>query len=148
MKQKIFQILIISITCYGCQENQTTEKPTFSPEEVIQRYQKHIDNNEFASAILLSTAEGAELIQEVAASLSVEELEMSKLTTKFNSINCQIEEDVAICICEMEDEYEKYEAEFVLILDEGEWLVDAPESGQDQQEINEIVDDVLENLRN
>ena len=148
MRQKIYPFLFFLVNCYACQESTGSKDPEVPPETVIKRYQKHVDNNEFASAILLSTAEGAELVQEVAASLTAEELEMAKLNTTFHRIDCEIDEPVAICLCDMEDEYERYTAEFILILEDGKWLVDAPETGQDQAEINEIVDGVLDNIRN
>ena len=147
MNKKILSFSSLLVFCFACENNPGPENIT-PPETVIKRYQKHVDNNEFASAILLSTPEGAELIQEVAASLTSEELEMAKLNTRFHSIECKIEKPIAVCICEMEDEYERYEAEFILVLEEDQWLVDAPETGQNQTEINEIVDGVLENVRN
>lgn len=148
MKQSIFPFLMLASLSYSCQEGIDSKGTIEPPEAVIKKYQGHVDRNEFASAILLSTAEGAELIQEVAASLTAEELEISRLNTSFKSIDCDIDENIAICICGMEDEYEQYEAEFILVLEDNHWLVDAPEAGQDQEQINEIVDDVLMNLRN
>ncbi len=140
----LFGVLLLGFSCQKGPE----QKEIPPPEEVIKKYQAHIDNNEFEKAIQLSTVEGARLLQEIAASITPEELELAKINTIFHNIDCKTDEEIAICLCDMEDEYERYQAEFILVLSEDTWLVDAPEEGQDQEEVNEIVEGVLENVKN
>jgi hypothetical protein len=99
-----------------------------TPEEVLQMYQQYIDKNEFNKAKTLSTPAGQEWLAELASIIEDEQPDSTILTTNFISIDCKELEGGALrCECVLEDEYEKYTAEYRLIKSDGQWLVDAPQ---------------------
>ncbi len=120
-------------------------KPKIAPERVVVKYQELIDKNNFKGAKVLSTKNGQAFIDELAASIPKELIDSTIIHTKFLKIDCKIEDDIANCLCEVEDEYERYEALYSLLLVKGRWLVDAPEEEpMDFEEIEDIVEDILD----
>ncbi len=102
------------------------EKPQ-SPEEVLRQYQAYIDKNKFAEAKALSTPAGKEWLSELEEIIADEQADSTMLSTKFISLACEGQGDTVTCMCVLEDQYERYPAEYRLVKMEGHWLVDAPE---------------------
>ena len=133
------------ISVFACQED---GKEALSPEEVLRTYQAFIDQNDVENAKKLSTpkeqirlAELEKIIQEEAASHPESS---SVLQTIFHSIQCEQKETTALCLCDLEDEYERYEQEFNLVKNGDSWLVDAP-----KEEIiidDEIIQEAIDSL--
>ena len=123
MKKEIIYLLF-SLFIISCQPD--SNRPE-TPEEVLKLYQQYIDNNQFEEAKTLSTEAGKDWLSELAAIIADEQPDSTILSTNFLSINCTEKEDTLICECELEDQYEKYTAEFRLVKVGGNWMVDAPE---------------------
>jgi hypothetical protein len=123
MKKNITYLLVIFFMI-SCQPDSNQPE---TPEEVLKLYQQYIDNNQFEEAKTLSTEAGKEWLSELAAIIVDEQPDSTILTTRFLSVNCTEKERMLICECELEDQYEKYTAEFRLVKVEGRWMVDAPE---------------------
>ena len=122
------QLALLFLTCIlgGCQPDRPpTERP--DPAVVLQHYQSHIDSNRFAAAQELSTPAEQERIALLAQILAGEDPDSTLLHTRFLATRCEIQEDTALCYCEMEDDYERYEQVFRLVWRQGQWLVDAPD---------------------
>ena len=116
------------------------------PETTLRQYQSFVDKNQFERAKELSTkAEGARLDQ-LAASLADDTHGASVLNTQFLKTDCQVKGRTAYCLCQLQDEYESYEALFKLVISNGAWLVDTPEGNpaREEQIINEILQDYQE----
>jgi hypothetical protein len=119
---------LFSLICIFCLVAcQSEPKQPETPEEVLRQYQHYIDNNQFEEAKTLSTDSGKEWLTELASIIADEQPDSTLLVTKFISLNCEEEGDVLICVCVLEDQYEKYPAEYRLLKIDDQWLVDAPE---------------------
>lgn len=138
-----FIVFPIILLLWSCRDNVFDSDNT--PEEVLQRYQHHIDNNEFGPAKDLSTDGGRIWIEELEQSLSGELLDSTILTTTFNQIECEIVQDTALCVCDLEDEFERYDALFRLVKVKNKWLVDAPDEVSDieYQDIENMLEEIL-----
>ena len=57
-----------------------------------------------------------------------------------------MEKQSANCWCDLEDEYERYEALFSLIQVKGRWFVDVPDedAALEYEEIEDIVEEIIE----
>ena len=143
MKNYLFLCSILFICCFACQQ---IIKPRIPPERVIKKYQEFIDKNNFDGAKILSTNAGKSFINDLADAIPADLMDSTVIHTQFLNIDCTIEENIAHCLCELEDEYETYEALYTLVNIKGRWLVDAPEEEEnlDFEEIEEIVEDILE----
>lgn len=121
---------------WSCSQEGDRHGPPASPEEVLRAYQEHIDNNDFEKAMALSTPEERARLKAWAERiLSNRYRDAALMTTVFLDIDCETEGDVARCLCLVEDEYERYETEYVLVKRKQRWFVDAPEEQyQIQQE--------------
>jgi len=119
---------LLLLALLGLLACQSDPKQPETPEEVLRQYQQYIDNNQFEAAKSLSTAKGQEWLTELASIIEDEQPDSTILTTRFLSINCGVpNEEVLICECVLEDEYEKYTAEYRLVKSGKGWLVDAPQ---------------------
>ena len=113
---------------WSCGTDAEGQGPPASPEEVLRAYQDHIDNNDFEKAKALSTpGERARLDAWAQRILSHRYRDAAIMTSVFLDIDCEVADDMARCLCLVEDEYERYETEYVLVKRKGRWLVDAPE---------------------
>lgn len=140
MRRYGYSILLVVLFNLSCESEK--KAPPLPPEEVLKIYQGHFDKNEFDEAIVYSTVEGREWIQNIAPMISGEFGEETITTTIFHSIDCKIVSDTANCQCILEDEAETYEASYRLIRIDGYWLVDAPDEEhsieyEDREEIFE-----------
>ena len=113
------------------------------PDQVVRKYQEFIDQNNFNGAKALSTKAGKSLIDEIAGTIDEEIMDDIVLETEFHSIRCQVIKKAAACYCDLEDQYERYEALFNLIQIKGRWLIDIPEEAP-ELEIEEIVDEIID----
>lgn len=127
-------VLIFSIACGGQvdttgqeADNVVTESYPQTPEEVVRRYQAYIDSNYFAQAQQLSTVRSAPLHEMMAEIVANTPADSSLIHTEFLDIQCTTEQDTAVCICRLRDEYETYQSEYILVRVDGRWLVDLPE---------------------
>ncbi len=141
MKRYLLLIWWLTIALFACQKEVSSK--SIPPELVIKKYQEFIDKNRFDAAKNLSTEKGQELIAELQESIPTDLIEQTLLNTRFYEINCKINKNLATCICDLEDDYERYEALYHLVKIDGRWLVDAPEGDMEFEEINEMVDEII-----
>jgi hypothetical protein len=120
---------------YSCQ-------PARTPEEVVRRWQAHIDNNEFQEAKELSAPRTVQLLSWMEALLEDMDADSVITNTELLDLTCREEGDRAVCHYALEDEGELYRDSFILIRIKGKWLVDLPEEPvmEDQDELEELFD--------
>lgn len=102
-----------------------------TPEEVVRQYQAYVDSNQFQLAQKLSTPRSAPLHEMMAAIVADTPTDSSLIHTQFVNLNCNIQQDTAICNCLLRDEYEEYESEYILVKVDDRWLVDLPDEEGD-----------------
>ncbi len=85
-----------------------------------------MDRNDFEAAMELSTEAEAKRLADLRQILAGIPEDSLSLRTRILDMHCQIREEIADCLCEMEDEEARYEAQFRLQKVEGEWKVDLP----------------------
>ncbi|MCB0552573.1 MAG: hypothetical protein KDD02_03395 [Phaeodactylibacter sp.] len=132
-----FFITLLSVALGGCKNEPA---PPVMPEDVLKQYQGYIDKNDFVAARKLSTPAGQQWLVELAKIIASEQADSTMLDTRFLSLHCEGQSDTLLCSCVLQDQYEKYPAEYRLIRMDGQWLVDAP-----QEEII-IENDVIESI--
>lgn len=141
---KYFIFLLLFLV--SCQEDSNSPE---TAEDTLRQYQLYIDNNDFENARLLSTSKEqarlVELEKIITQETIVDQNESSLLHTTFHSIKCEKKEAYTQCMCDLEDEYERYTQEFRLIQKDGQWLVDAP----DEEIIidDEIIQNAIDSLK-
>ncbi len=97
------------------------------PEATLRAYQAAIDRNDFRAAATLSTAAERARLEDIATIMAMDISDSTRLHTAFIELECAERGDTARCACLLEDEYERYWADFVLVRNaRSQWLVDAP----------------------
>jgi len=135
-------LLAALIILMGCKREEP--KPE-TPEDVLRHYQSYIDKNKFEEARALSTPAGQQWLSELEAIISNEQqVDSTVLETKFLSLSCRGPGDTLTCFCALEDQYERYTAEYRLVRLQGQWLVDAP--NEDIIIENDIIESVPDSL--
>lgn len=138
MKYSLLTIFVLLLLA-ACQSDPPAEQR--SPEEVLKAYQGLVDKNKLEEAKALSTEAGKEWLDELAEIIASEQPDSTIFHTAFLSTNCEGKGDTLICQCVLEDQYERYTSDYILIRSaDGQWLVDAP------PEDLQIDDDLLENV--
>ncbi len=99
---------------------------TTSPEEVVRAYQAYLDQNDFQSAMALSTPEEARRLADVETLMKKFPTDTTRLESSFLSIDCQRAGVFIDCICEIEDQEVRYDMTFRLKQLEDTWKVDLP----------------------
>ena len=117
-------ILIFFVSLIACNKAQG---PAYTPEEVLRLYQGYVDSNKFEDAKKFCTAREGERLDNLAKSISNEYQDSTIFTTTFLKVNCKDENGRIICNCLIQDDYEKYAADYILVNTNGNWLVDAPD---------------------
>lgn len=155
---KYYLTLLVFVICltglwWACRNENTPAQAAaaalpepVTPEEVVRRFQSHLDNNQFAEAQNLSTPAGQEVLRGMAEVVASEPADSTVFHTEFLSIACQAKADTVICRCKLKDEYETYESDYKLIRINGRWLVDAPEEGpmEGEEDYYELLDSLIE----
>jgi len=119
--RRIFLLLVLGTACTSEMQAPAT------PEEIIRKYQRHIDQNEHNAAIALSTPSEQKRLEEEARIIALAPPDSTVFHTRFNYLQCrETDSKTAICSCSMEDEYGAYEGLFRLVKINGEWRVDVP----------------------
>lgn len=143
MKRLSFFVNLLLIGAACGREPQMPE----TPEEVIRKYQGYYDKNLFEEAKLLSTPRERQRLDSFKELLEGEPADSIIYTTTFLSIRCNINQDTARCLCEVQDVEEPYMTEFKLLKIKGQWLMDAPEEQveieEDFMEIDSVEMDAL-----
>ncbi len=135
-------ILLLFFAALGCKNQPSLDEDLpNSPEEVIRQYQAWVDSNRFDQAKYLSTPREKKRLDELAKIIADDLMDATILNSVFHDIRCQTIGDTARCLCEIEDQYEKYTIEYTLVRVNGQWLIDAPEDGNIPAD--EIIDDIL-----
>lgn len=144
MDNRIPFVVVVAILFVGCQQDPV--KTPAPPDKVVRKYQEFIDKNNFNGARALSTIEGRQLIDDIEASIDDELLEETVLNTYFHNITCRVEGRDALCWCDLEDQYERYEALFQLVQVKGRWFIDVPSEDApiDYEKIEEMVEELLD----
>ncbi len=119
------------------------------PEEVIRRYQAHIDSNRFEQAKQYSTEAGKVWIDTLSKIIisSGEDLDSTLLETRFLNISCNTRQDTAFCNCLAVDQDGEYEVVYQLIRENNRWKVEAPENDDlwiDEQLIQDMIQQLMQ----
>lgn len=138
MKYGLLTIFVLLLLA-ACQSDPPAEQR--SPEEVLKAYQGLVDKNKLEEAKALSTEAGKEWLDELAEIIASEQPDSTIFHTTFLSTHCEGEGDTLFCQCVLEDQYERYTSDYILVQSaDGQWLVDAPPDDL------QIDDDLLENV--
>lgn len=137
----IYILLTAPILLPSCQKGGTN---SVQPALVVKQYQDYIDNNRFEEAKRISTFDEGKRLAQLAADMA-RETDEAILNTKFISIDCEEKNDIALCLCDLKDEYEEYSVVYKLVRSGGSWLVDAPDQRGSKAEA-QIVQELLEEL--
>lgn len=140
------QLLLLSflILIFACTEDDTSvheDSGDYSPEQVLRKYQDHVDKNEFEAAKKFSTKNEQERLDAVAELIAGEPADSTVYTTIFLEVSCEEMEKKAICACLIEG-FEERDT-FVLMKEKGRWLVDAPEE-EINYDYNEEVEEFIQ----
>ncbi len=137
----LFHIIPILFALTSCKQGEPEPQ---KPEEVLKQYQAYIDKNLFEEARGLSTPAGQQWLAELEAIISNEQTDSTVLDTRFLSLSCEGAGDTLKCSCVLEDQYERYTADYRLVRLDGQWRVDAPE--EDIIIENDILESVPDSL--
>ena len=140
-----YWLIFALLPFWACSGNEEKGASDLSPEEVVRTYQAFIDNNDFEKAMAMSSPqERARLKIWAGRILSNQYRDSTILNTIFLDVDCEIAEEKAYCLCLVEDDYERYQTEYVLVRIGSQWLVDAPEETFeiDQESINRMLENV------
>lgn len=143
MRSIIYLLFVLIISLGAC-----TDDPETTPEEVVKLYQAYVDQNEFDKARELSTAAEAKRLQELEQMIAAD-ADSSILYTSFEQINCtEISAGTVECDCLLADQYETYFALFIVVRQNGQWLIDLPrpESVEYENEMESVMDSFRQEL--
>ena len=116
-----FGFLILSV--FSCQNDPPLPK---EPAAVVQQWQEWINKNNFVQARRLSTENTQEWIDWI--NQVFEETNITEETNSvFRDINCKMEQNEAICYCQIEELGELFADTFFLVKEKQQWLVNIPE---------------------
>ena len=116
-----FGFLILSV--FSCQNDPPLPK---EPAAVVQQWQEWINKNNFVQARRLSTENTQEWIDWI--NQVFEEGNITEETNSvFRDINCKMEQNEAICYCQIEELGELFADTFFLVKEKQQWLVNIPE---------------------
>ena len=116
-----FGLLILSV--FSCQNDPPLPK---EPAAVVQQWQEWINKNNFVQARRLSTENTQEWIDWI--NQVFEETNITEETNSvFRDINCKMEQNEAICYCQIEELGELFADTFFLVKEKQQWLVNIPE---------------------
>lgn len=132
------RFLLLNLAVLALFSCQREPKLPNTPEEVVRQYQAYYDKNLFEEAKALSTPAERQRLDDLKSIIESEPADSTIFTTTFISIQCQAQQDTAVCLCEVKDIEEPYTTEYKLVRINGQWLIDAPE-----EEI-EIEEDFME----
>ncbi|MEM6698449.1 MAG: hypothetical protein AAF599_08635, partial [Bacteroidota bacterium] len=113
----------------------------YSPEQVLRKYQNHVDKNEFEAAKKFSTQNERKRLDAVAELIAAEPSDSTIYTTVFLEVNCEETAEKAVCACLIEG-FEERDT-FVLMKEKSGWLVDAPEE-EINYDYNEEVEEFIQ----
>lgn len=140
------QLLLLSflVLMFACTEDDTSVEEdynNYSPEQVLRKYQDHVDKNEFEAAKKFSTKNEQERLNAVSELIAGEPEDSTIYTTIFLEISCEETAKKTICDCLIEG-FEERDT-FVLMKEKGRWLVDAPEE-EINYDYNEEVEEFIQ----
>lgn len=127
-KTAFFYPILLGLLCVNCnnkaEDKKRPKQPLDTPQAVCQQWQYHLDNNEIEAAIRLSTPATKEWLEEnKLLFLSDNQIYL----TQFLKMNCDLEEDKAICHFTIREEGEIIDDYYILKRINGQWLVDLEE---------------------
>lgn len=145
--QRIVLLFFCVVLATACNKDSVTP---YTPEEVLRLYQGYVDSNKFKEAKKFCTNMERKRLDKLALSISNEWQDSTIFTTTFLKVNCEEKDQRVICNCLVQDEYEKYAADYHLIKVDGKWLVDAPEEVIiiQPEQMDEMLDEFLNDAEN
>ncbi|MFM8450255.1 MAG: hypothetical protein ACKOAY_09145 [Haliscomenobacter sp.] len=120
-----------------------------TPEETIRLYQSFLDQNDFEQAKSISTAKEAERLNEIARIVAAESQDSTRTVSRFLKLQCALAQDTARCACTIQDQYETYDTDFILVRLRNRWLIDASPQEEilfDEEELEHVLDGMLEQI--
>lgn len=143
MRSILYLFFVLIFLLVACMDDSET-----TPQEVVKLYQTYVDQNEFDKARELSTVAEAKRLQELEQMIAAD-ADSSILYTSFEQINCtEIAADTVECDCMLADQYETYSALFIVVRQDGQWLIDLPkpESVEYENEMESVLDSLRQEL--
>lgn len=139
-------LLAILLAAVSACESPTAVPAT--PEEVLKQYQYFVDNNLFEEAMVLSTVAEQQRLAEVSRIIATDLADSTLLNSVFKRMDCETRGDTTLCMCVIEDDYERYDADYILVFQDDRWLVDAPnnELPVDEQFFQDFMQEVESNF--
>lgn len=122
------------------------DRPATRPELVVKQYQDYIDNNRFEAAKRISTFKEGKRLARLALEMA-RETDEAILDTKFLRIDCEEKNDIALCLCDLQDQYEEYSLVYKLVRSDNSWLMDAPDErggGAEAQIVQELLEELYD----
>jgi len=127
-------LTILSLSFFACTSDQPKEENT--PEDVVRRWQKFVDQNQFEEAKKISASRAIELIEDMEAIIEAEPaLANETIRTEFVMLSCSEQGTQAICRYVIKEEGEAIQDSFILSQQKGKWLVDLPEEDLEEESI-------------
>jgi len=145
--QRFVLLCFCIISTVACNKESVTP---YTPEEVLRLYQGYVDSNKFEDAKKFCTHSERDRLDKLALAISNEWQDSTIFTTTFLKVDCKEKEQRVLCHCMVQDEYEKYEADYILVKEKGKWLVDAPEEVIiiQPEQMDEMLDEFLNDPEN
>lgn len=135
--------LVVNIwACTGDSTTAATQIDLSKPEAVVKKWQSHIDNNEFDAAKKLSTPAAQEWIDFIAEVMKLDGEDDTIMATVFESINCEVAADSAMCKMVIREEEELFDDKILLRKLSGQWKIDIPAENLDDQGEEMLYDDL------
>ena len=130
-----FLVLLIIYACQNEAPKQEAKPLPNTPETVCKAWQSYLDSNQIEKVALLSTPNTKKWLEEN-KDIFLNDDEF--FATHFLSMNCEEQEEKAICTFTIEEGGEVIEDYFVLIKKDGQWLVDIEED-EDVEDLEEQI---------
>jgi len=130
------------LACTSDSATAITKVDLSKPEAVVKKWQKHIDHNEFEAAKQLSTPAAQEWINFIAEVMKLDGEDDTIMETVFESINCTVAADSAICNMVIKEEGELFDDAILLRKLSGQWKIDIPAENLDDQGEEMLYDDL------
>lgn len=117
----IFSCLVLLAACQNNVSNSSDQ--VMNPETTVRQWQACMDKNDFKNAQKLSSEETKKWLEGIAAAFSGDTIQIQ---TEFEEIKCEEKDEKAMCVCKVKQNIadESYEDVFLLIKENGRWVVD------------------------
>lgn len=131
-----FFLIFACLSFTACQNSEKNNQP-LNPEATVRQWQTFMDKNDFKNARELSSVNTKKWLESIEAAFSSDTLIMN---TDFEEIRCEEYSNKAMCICKVRQDIaeESHEDVFLLIKENGRWMVDLDNTDDLNNEFLEV----------